>query len=314
MSSAFAMSETEGHNGPSVQSHASAGALKIEALSNRNEDEVLAFFARRSLQTVFMAGLIRDNGLVSFSNRGTFFGCRDQKGLLEGVALIGQKTLVDTISTPALQTLGRLVTENRTAHLIRGEQHQIELLLEYYAASGRQPRLLCGEILMEQVAPARGVEPEPNLRLATGDDLAVVTSINAAMAMEETGINPMTRDPQGMLERTERRIDQGRVWVLTQNDRTVFKADVISDTPQVVFIEGVFVHWQERRKGHGLRCVTQLARNLLTRTNSICLVVNTENNRARDFYEKAGFKFTSSYQTAYFAALSGAKDGTGSAD
>ena len=303
MSSAFATAENEGHNVRPVQGRASAGPLKIETLSGRNEDEVLAFLAHRSLHTVFMAGLIRDNGLVSFRNRGTFFGCRDQQRRLEGVALIGQKTLVETSSAPALETLGGLVTVNRTAHLIRGEQQQIEVLLEYYAAAGCQPRLLRNEILLEQVAPARGVEPEPNLRLATSDDLAVIASINAALAQEETGSNPMAKDPQGMLERTERRITQGRVWVLTQNGKTIFKADVISDTPQVAFIEGVFVRWQERRKGHGLRCMTRLARNLLARTNSMCLVVNAENSRARAFYEKAGFKFSSCYQTAYFTAL-----------
>ena len=111
------------------------------------------------------------------------------------------------------------------------------------------------------------------------------------------------RDPQGMLERTERRIAQQRVWILTENGKTIFKADVISDTPQVAFIEGVFVRWQERRKGYGLRCMTQLARNLLGQNKSICLVVNEENTRGRAFYDKAGFKFSSHYSTAYFSAL-----------
>jgi predicted GNAT family acetyltransferase len=141
------------------------------------------------------------------------------------------------------------------------------------------------------------------LRLANAEDLAVVTAINAGLAVEETGHNPMTRDPQGMLERTARRIAQQRVWLLTQNGATIFKADVISDTPQTAFLEGVFVRWQERRKGHGLRCISQLARNLITETKSICLVVNEENRRALAFYNKAGFKVISRYSTAYFSAV-----------
>ena len=303
MSSAFAIADNEDHNSPTPPSRPAEEPLKIEALSNKNEDEVLAFLAHRAVHTVFMAGLIRDNGLVSFNNRGIFFGCRDQQGRLEGVALVGQKTLLETSSMPAFEALGHLVAENSAAHLIRGERQQIELLLEYYAAAGRQPRLNRHEILLEQGAPVWDIDPEANLRLATAADLAVITSINAAMALEETGINPMTIDPQGMLGRTERRIAQGRVWLLTQYGKTIFKADVISETPQVVYVEGVFVAWQERRKGHGLRCVAQLARNLLARTDSICLVVNAENGRARAFYEKAGFKFCSRYQTAYFTAL-----------
>jgi len=303
MSSAFAIADNEDPNSPTVPSRPSAEPQKIEALSNKNDDEVLAFLAHRAVHTVFMAGLIRDNGLVSFNNRGTFFGCRDQQGRLEGVALIGQKTLLETNSALAFEALGRLVTENHAAHLIRGEAQQIELLLGHYAAAGRQPRLTRREILLEQGVPAWDIDPEANLRAATGSDLAVITSINAALALEETGINPMKMDPQGMLRRTERRIAQGRVWVLTQDGKTIFKADVISETPQAAYIEGVFVSWQERRKGHGLRCLAQLARNLLARTTSICLVANAENGRARAFYEKAGFKFSSRYQTAYFTAL-----------
>ena len=36
--------------------------------------------------------LIRDNGIVSSLNRGTFYGCRDLNGNLEGVALVGHAT------------------------------------------------------------------------------------------------------------------------------------------------------------------------------------------------------------------------------
>jgi GNAT superfamily N-acetyltransferase len=303
MSSAFAIAENDEQPFALAQNRASAGFLKVSALSNKDEDEVLVFLSHRPRHTVFMSGLIRDNGLVTFSNRGTFFGCRDQQDRLQGVALIGQKTLVESRSSSALETLGPLLPRNHAAHLLRGEESQIESLLGYYAAAGRRPRLLRDERLLELDAPLAGVRPEPCLRLANSDDLAVVAAINAGLAVEETGHNPMTNDPRGMLERTERRIARGRVWILMEDGKTIFKADVISDTPQVAFVEGVFVRWQERRKGHGLRCITQLARNLLSQNKTICLVVNEENSRALAFYDKAGFKCTSSYNTAYFSTL-----------
>lgn len=303
MSSAFAIAETEGQTFPLVQNGTAAGLNKVEELGNRNEDEVLAFLSQRPVHTVFMSGLIRDNGLVSFSNRGTFFACRDHQDRLQGVALIGQKTLVESNSPSALETLGRLLPDNPTDHLVRGEEEQIKALLGYYAAAGRQPRLLRGEMLLEQRAALAGVQPERCLRMANSDDLAVVAAINAGLALEETGHNPMTSDPKGMLERTERRIALGRVWILVEDGKAIFKADVISETPQVVFVEGVFVRWQERRKGHGLRCITQLARNLISGNKTICLVVNEENSRALAFYDKAGFRCSSRYNTAYFSAL-----------
>ena len=62
--------------------------------------------------------------------------------LRTAVALIGQKTLIDAVNNESLETLGRLVPDYRGAHLIRGEERQIEQLLGYYSESGRQPRLV----------------------------------------------------------------------------------------------------------------------------------------------------------------------------
>lgn len=84
-----------------------------------------------------------------------------------------------------------------------------------------------------------------------------------------------------------------------QDNRLIFKADVIAMTPQVAYLEGIHVHPEERRKGHGLRCLNQLSSTLLTQANSICLTINQKNRTAAAFYEKAGYKFHSNYETIY---------------
>ncbi len=45
-------------------------SLSVGKLMASDRDEVLSFLAARAVHTVFMAGLIRDNGLVSPLNRG----------------------------------------------------------------------------------------------------------------------------------------------------------------------------------------------------------------------------------------------------
>src|SRR6185436_20691196 len=65
-------------------------------LTDADEEEVLNFLSRRPIHTVAMVGFIHDNGLVSTLNRGTFYGCRNYEGNLEGVALIGHATLLET--------------------------------------------------------------------------------------------------------------------------------------------------------------------------------------------------------------------------
>src|SRR5690349_16576504 len=49
----------------------------ITELDRSDEAEVMEFLSARPLHTVFMMGLIRDNGLLSPRNRGSFYGSRN---------------------------------------------------------------------------------------------------------------------------------------------------------------------------------------------------------------------------------------------
>jgi hypothetical protein len=91
----------------------------------------------------------------------------------------------------------------------------------------------------------------------------------------------------------------GRVWVLEQDGKLVFKADVQSDTPEVIYLEGVWVAPAERGKGLGRKCMRQLCRDLLTRTKSICLLVNEETERAHTFYRMCNFKMRGVYDSIF---------------
>ena len=119
------------------------------------------------------------------------------------------------------------------------------------------------------------------------------------MAFREAGTSPLQNDPGGFRSRTARRIEQGRIWVWIEEDRLMFKADVVAETPQVTYLEGVHVHMEERRKGYGLRGLASLSSMLLERTESICLTVNEKNKNAAKLYEKAGYQFHSHYETIY---------------
>src|SRR5689334_13659556 len=94
--------------------------LEVTTEELREEDrvEVLAFLAERPLHTVCLGGFIRDTGLVRPLNRGTFYGCGNSEGRLEGVALIGHATLVDARTRRASEGFA-LVAQCRTnAHVI----------------------------------------------------------------------------------------------------------------------------------------------------------------------------------------------------
>ncbi len=270
----------------------------IGELSAADEPEVFDFLSARPIHTVFMASLIHDNGLLSPHNRGSFYSCRDRYGRLEGVALLGHATMIEARSENSLASFARLARNCLNAHLIRGEQETINSFWRHYANSGQKPCLTCRELLFEQKTAAIS-EGESDLRPATLNDLDKVMAVNASMALHEAGTNPLQNDPGGFRSRTARRIEQGRVWVWNQGDRLIFKADVVAETPQVAYLEGVHIHAEERRKGYGLRCLANLSSMLLERTESISLTVNEKNKTAVKFYERAGYEFHSHYETIY---------------
>ena len=278
---------------------ATTSAVTVQALDSGQEAEVLHFLAERPVHTVYMTGLIRDNGLISPLNRGTFYGCRNTAGELEGVALIGHATLIDTNSEAALAAFARVTQQYAGANMIMGEQEKMERFWEYYSESGQVPRLACRELLLEQRWPIQVQEAVPALRIATIDDLDLIVPVHAQMAFEESGVNPLDVNPEGFRQRCARRIEQGRVWIWAEAGRLLFKADIVADTPEMVYLEGIYVNPDERGKGYGLRCMAQIGQSLLKRAGGVCLLVNERNLKAHALYRKAGFRLRGYYDTIF---------------
>jgi GNAT superfamily N-acetyltransferase len=285
---------------PSVRElTATEQAVTIERLANTNEVEVLQFLSQRPIHTVAMMSMIRDNGIVSPLNRGTFYGCRDLNGQLEGVALVGHATLMETVSDRALAALAEVARECPNTHMIMGEKERVADFWAHYSEAGRRERLACREWLFELTWPVEARKPVSGLRHATPSELDLVMPIQAQLAFAESGINPLEVDPEGFRKRCLRRIEQGRTWVVVEDGVLIFKADVISKTAEVVYLEGIWLREDCRNKNVGIRLMSELLRRLLKYTKSICLLVNETNKSAQGFYRKCGFHFRATYETIF---------------
>jgi ribosomal protein S18 acetylase RimI-like enzyme len=249
-----------------------------------------------------MTGLVRDNGLESPFNRGTFYGARsDMTGELVGISLIGHATLVETSDDFALKTFAHIAREIPGAHVHLGQEEVIKRFWRHYSRGGQRARLVCREMLFEmRGAPAVSEqEGADELRLATLDDLPFVMPVQACMAFEESGVNPMEVDPTGFRLRCARRIEQGRVFVWIEDGRLLFKADILADTHGAVYLEGVYTSPEARSQSRGSRSMARMARTLLSRSSSIILLVNEQNRKAQEFYARAGFSFGGYYDTIF---------------
>ena len=278
----------------------------INLLTRGSETEALEFLSARPVHSVIMSSFIRDNGLVSDLNRGRFYSYRDQCGRIQGVALVGHATFFETNSDAALAAFARLVHNCDKVRMIMGEEARVAQFWRHLTIGGSVPNQVGRELLLQRrrtmldQAWSKTRNPGLGLRLATLENLNVVMTTHARMASEELGlVDPIVADPKGFPERCARRIHQRRVWVLIENGSLVFKADVVADTPDAIYLEGIYVNPEKRGQGYGLSCITELTRSLLKRTRSICLLVNDRNHKAHHFYHRAGFRFQSYYTTIF---------------
>jgi ribosomal protein S18 acetylase RimI-like enzyme len=275
-------------------------SLEFRPAAEGMEEEILSALAVPTLTNVIMAGFIRDNGLVNVQNRGRFYVCRNTADNLEGVALIGHSILFDAMSEGAIEGFAAVARRDPSPHLLMGEHNAVQRFWSYYAEEGQPPRQIRPVLFLrrgEQFQPRQDI---PELRLARPEDLESVVRAQAAMAVETSGVDPLQKDPIGFRQRYLRRIDKNRVWVLMQNRRLIFKLDVITETPDATYIEGVYVTREERGKGVGQSCLAAVGRKLQEQTKAIHLFVENENTRTIAFYLKLGFDIAGQYDLLYF--------------
>ena len=278
---------------------AAAKSLSTLPLKAESEAEVLDFLKGPSVHNVVMSGFIRDNGIESELHRGRFYGCRNDAGSLAGVALIGHGMFIQALSNAAIREFARVAQDLRNANMIMADPKTIEEFWKSYSLGGQPPRRLCREISFSLNQGPAKLEPVSTLRAATVEDLPQVLPVHAAMAYEESGIDPSQTDPTGFRMRCLRRIEQGRIWVWIEGGKLVFKTDIIADTPDAIYLEGIYVCPEARRKGYGSRCVSELSHRLLQRTQSVSVLVNEERHGAQRFFQTIGFISSGLYDTIY---------------
>jgi predicted GNAT family acetyltransferase len=274
------------------------GDAQALPLCETEKSEALSFLAQRPLHTVYMASLIRDNGVESSLNRGRLYSYRGSRGYLEGIALLGHATLIEARTTASLNAFARLAKQSSLPYLIRGEEDLVKKFWSQYGNSGKGASRVCRELLLEQVAAPKN-EKVTGLRRATLDDLESVVRVNSEMAQAESGSDPLQRDPEGFRARTARRISLGRNWIWMENGKLLFKADIIAETPEVIYLEGIYVERSERGKGYGSMGLSHLGRILLRQAGSICLTLSASKEKTKNFYCKAGYALRSYYDTIY---------------
>lgn len=278
----------------------SPNMARIHELKTENITEVQAFLSVRPVHTVVMSSFIADNGIESELNRGKFYGYRNAAEELEGVALIGHTTLVEARSDEALRALAVIARKPETPiHLVMSSGDTANDFWQEMTDGLKQPRLTCVEALFDVSFPFPVRNTEHEVKNADMSHLTEVAEAQAEVAFIECGVDPMVRDREGFLKRVARRIEQNRVFVVTDGDQVVFKADIIAETAEVIYLEGIWVNETYRGQGIGSECLAALTLELLNRAEHICMLSNVEFKGAHKSFVQAGFRKTDECTTLF---------------
>ncbi|REJ79070.1 MAG: GNAT family N-acetyltransferase [Acidobacteria bacterium] len=271
---------------------------RLVKLTDSHKVEVLQFLNSRPVHTVAMASFLNDNGFESRFNRGIYFGYRAPDGKLEGVALIGHTTLIEARTREALAAFAAAARESETAiHLMMSEGSAIEHFWDLYSAGAISPRQILVEKLFELNFPYLVQDCPWEIEIGDESQLQEIVEAHAEVAVIETGVNPLEEDPDGFTERCRRRIQQGRTFVATENGKLLFKADIVAETDDVIYLEGVYVSPEARGKGVGPKCLAKLSIALLDRVSNICMLSNEKFDSVHRSFELAGYHTTDTCTT-----------------
>jgi len=272
---------------------------KIVKLTSDDITEVREFLNVRPVHTVVMASFIRDNGIESELNRGTFYGYRDLDGELEGVALIGHSTLIESRSEAAMLAFAQQARSDRAhINLVMSEHDDALKFWQYYAGTSK-PRLTCTELLFETAFPMLVRECEWDVRPANIEELEQIADAHAEVAFIETGKDPSVTDREGFLKRVARRIEMGRTFVVFERGKLLFKADIIAEADGIAYLEGIYVASELRGQGIGSKCLSKLNLVLLERFDRICMLSNEKFKNAHRSFTKAGYRVTGRCTTLF---------------
>jgi GNAT superfamily N-acetyltransferase len=279
---------------------ASPDLSRIRRLINADAPEVLRFLSFRPVHTVVMKSFIIDNGIESVLNRGTFYAYRNSDGVLEGVALIGHSTLVEARTDEAMHALAVTARRSETPiHLIMSDGEAAEIFWSYFSGGLCEPRLRCSEELFELSFPFLVKKCRWEVRYAKLEELETIADAQAEIALLETGVDPTVRDREGFMKRVARRIEKNRIFVVVEDGKLVFKADIVAQTDDVAYIEGVYVHPDHRGQGVGSSCLSEVGLRILDEVENVCLLSNVDFKGAHRSFVKAGFTNTDRYTTLF---------------
>jgi GNAT superfamily N-acetyltransferase len=280
--------------------------LEARRLKRGEERGVCDFLNRQPLRNVVMLSAVGDHGLEDRSHHGSFYGCFRQDQLI-GVALIGRHVMLSggAESVVVFANVARLCHEPEL-RMVLGEEETVAGFCQIFtqapcrqAVRQVQPQALYA--LTQVGGTARKIEGLRRAQLAEQEE---VVQVHARDWREQIGTDPLAQDPAGFRQRMRARIERGRVWIVRDESGIAFKTDIVAESDEAIYLEGIWVRPDLRGFGLGRDILKSLCRQLLRQHYAVCLFADADNRRVATFYQKVGFQAIGTYCVARFCPSS----------
>ena len=262
--------------------------MNIRRLINGDAEQVLAFLNCKPLENLIAIGLIRANGLESPENRGVFYGYFED-GCLTGVTLVGRVALL-TGSREAVAAFAEVATSNHASEVRR-------VLGKEAAVREFDRKFNQGEFLCESSDHLFWVNRFqgdfaglPFLEICRPGDFEELSVAHMDAHAEILGSVPSGRHLAELRDRLQSRVEAGRVFVTRDSQGIAFKADIVSDSEEGVYLEAVWTRPNLRGNGYAKSAMRALCKELLNKYHAVCLFADAQNKRAMAFYRDTGFE------------------------
>ncbi|HZS07779.1 MAG TPA: GNAT family N-acetyltransferase [Blastocatellia bacterium] len=279
--------------------------LAVRRLTEASRGSALALLSGDQQRGIHLYSLIKDNGFSHPTNRGVFYGCF-AGGELVGVALLGHSILLYALpgyEETAFSEFARVANKIRAkGHVIFGPRAWVESFFNHLSQHGRETRLMSEHrwyVCEQAKLPLERLQ----LSRANYEQLDALMEAHAEMFIESSGVDPRLTDPEGFRRRSAERIERKRTWVKLEDGRVVFKVEIVSETEEAVYLEGVWTHPDYRGRGVATSCLNEITCRLLKKKKAVCLSVEPEEEAARRVYERVGFLHTEDYEARYLKSI-----------
>ena len=271
----------------------------VHALSPSDRDSALEVCARDLAANVFVAARILEGVLVS--QPGTLLGHKAD-GKLQSLCWSSANLVPVEADEESIGFYADRVRRwRRHCASILGPADQVAELWRQLAAAWGPARAVRAEqpLMSTRVRPSElGVELDPRVRPARADEVDLVLPAAAHMFEAEIGYPPYSGTGAAYRSALLSLIDRGHTWVVVEQGRVVFKADVGSVALGCAQLQGVWLDPDLRGQGLAVPLMASVVEQVMqTRARWVTLYVNDFNEAARATYRHVGFEDVGTFST-----------------